>query len=188
MSSILYYSNYCPHCKELLTLLSKSKLKEEVHFLSIDKRVKRNGAMYIQLENGQEILLPPNIRSVPALLMLSRGHRVLQGSEISDYLIEKEVQINMKATNFNGEPMAFGMGDFGSVVSDSFSFLDQSSDEMSAKGNGGLRQMHNYVSLEHSDMIETPPDTYTPDKVGQNSMEEYIKQRNNDVPQGHRRM
>ena len=188
MSCILYYSSYCPHSKELLGLLSRSKLKEEVHFLSIDRRVKRDGAIYIQLENGQEILLPPNVQSVPALLMLSRGHRVLQGSEISDYLIEKEVKINMQATNFNGEPMAFGMGDFGSVVSDNYSFLDQSSDEMSAKGNGGLRQMHNYVSLEHSDMIETPPDTYVPNKVGQNSMEEYIQQRNADVPQNHRRI
>ena len=188
MSCILYYSNFCPHSKELLSLLSRSKLKEEVHFLCIDKRVKRDGAIYLQLVNGQEILLPPNIRSVPSLLLLSRGHRVLQGNEISDYLIEKNVKINMQATQNNGEPMAYGMGDFGAVVSDNYSFLDQSSDEMSAKGEGGMRQIHNYATLNHNDTIETPPDTYTPNKVGQNSMDEYIKQRNMDVQQGNRRM
>ena len=49
------------------------------------------------------------------------------------------------------EPMAFslgGGGGFGDVVSDQYSFLDQNAEEMSAKeGNGGMRQMHNYVDI-----------------------------------------
>ena len=182
MSCVLYYSNYCQHSKELISLLSKSKLKEEVHFICIDRRSKKNGATYIMLENGQELLLPPNVRSVPALLLLNRGHRVLLGEEIKSHLIQKEHKIQQQSTQMNGEPLAFSMGQFGDILSDNYSFLDQSSDEMSAKGNGGMRQMHNYVSLHQNDSIETPPDTWSPDKVKDNSLDKLIAQRNKDVP------
>ena len=40
MSEILYYSNYCNHCKELLLKLSKTEKRNEMHFICIDKRVK----------------------------------------------------------------------------------------------------------------------------------------------------
>jgi hypothetical protein len=45
--------------------------------------------------------------------------------------------------------MAFSFtgGGFGDIVSDQYSFLDMDSDSLSAKGNGGMRQMHNYVDL-----------------------------------------
>ena len=48
------------------------------------------------------------------------------------------------------EPMAFslgGGGSFGDIVSDQYSFLDQAPEDLEAKGNGGMRQMHNYVDL-----------------------------------------
>jgi hypothetical protein len=44
------------------------------------------------------------------------------------------------------EPMAFSLGG-GDIVSDQYSFLDQEPEELEAKGNGGMRQMHNYVDL-----------------------------------------
>ena len=183
MSCVLYYSNYCQHSKDLLTLLSKSKLKEEVHFICIDRRTKKNGGTYILLENGQEILLPPNVRSVPSLLLLNRGHRVIVGDELKSYLIVKEEKINMNSTNMNGEPLAFSMGEFGTIMSDNYSFLDQTSDEMSAKGTGGTRQMHNYVALNTNSAIETPPDTWAPDKVKNKSLDALIAQRNNEIQQ-----
>ena len=84
MSSILYYSNYCENSKGLLQTISKwGNVQKEMHFINIDKRVKRsNGATYIVLENGQEILLPPTITKVPALLLLNQGHHVLFGGNI----------------------------------------------------------------------------------------------------------
>lgn len=182
MSCVLYYSNYCPHSKELITLLSKSQLKEEVHFLCIDKRTKQNGATYILLENGQQILLPPNVTSVPSLLLLNRGHRVITGNAIKSHLVKQDARINQQSVNNNGEPLAFAMGQFGAIMSDNYSFLDQSSDEMSAKGTGGMRQMHNYVALNQSDAIETPPEDWKPDKVGDVSLDKLIAQRNQDVP------
>ena len=54
----------------------------------------------------------------------------------------------------------------GGQLSDVYSYLDMSADELSAKGNGGLRQMHRYMALGASQSIATPPDDYTADKVG----------------------
>ena len=185
MSTILYYSNFCDNCKILLQILSKSNVKDDMHFINIDKRVKKNnGATYIVLENGQEILLPPTVTKVPALLLLNKGHHILFGNDINKYLEPKHVAQANNIVKTNGEPLAFtlcgGGGAFG-VVSDNYSFLDQDADSLSAKGNGGMRQQHHYASLDGQGMIETPPDTYAPDTIGQVSMEQLQQKRNKDI-------
>lgn len=185
MSTILYYSNYCENSKLLLANISNSNIKNDMHFISIDKRTqKNNGATYIQLENGQEILLPPTINKVPALLLLNKGHKVLFGNEINQYLEPKQVIEQNIATSNNGEPLAFslcGNNCFG-VASDNYSFLDQDSDELSAKGNGGLRQQHHYSVLDHNGpTIETPPDNYDSNTIGNVSIEQLQQKRENDI-------
>ena len=185
MSCILYYSNYCENCKVLLQNIAKwDEIKKDMHFLNIDKRKKgTNGATYIVLENGQEILLPPTITKVPALLLLNKGHHVLFGNNINKHLEPKQQLQASVATKNNGEPLAFSLmgGGYGGVASDNYSFLDQDADSLSAKGNGGMRQQHHYATLEYADNIDTPPDTYTPDKVGQVSMEQLQTKRNSDI-------
>jgi len=74
------------------------------------------------------------------------------------------------------------------VVSDNFSFLDQTDEELSAKGSGGMRQLYNYATINHNDTIQTPPDSYSPDKVGSNSLEQLMAQRDKDVPRQQPRM
>lgn len=151
MSCILYYSKYCDVCKKYLQLLSKSDVQKDIHFICIDKRVKdANNKTYIILENGQKIILPENVTKVPALLLLTKGYEVLYGEQILQYLKPRQQQEVRVATQNNMEPMAFslgGGGGFGDVVSDQYSFLDQNPDELRAEGNGGMRQMHNYVDL-----------------------------------------
>jgi len=180
MSCILYYSNYCQNSKTLIQNISKSRIKEELHYCCIDKRVKKaNGVTNILLENGQEIILPPTVVKVPSLLLLNKGHQILTGlSDILNYLKPQEDYINQKATNFNGEPNAFSFcgGSALGVISDNFSFLDQTADALTAKGNGGLRQIYHYATLDHSDNIETPPDNYVPDKIGTNVSVENLQQ------------
>ena len=181
MSTILYYSNGCRNCQQLLHGLAKSKVKDDIHFLCIDKRIKgNNGATYLVLENNQQVLLPPNITKVPALLLLNRGNHVLFGEEIQQFFRPQEQEITTKATNNNMEPMAFGLNEMSST-SDSYSYLDQSPEEMSAKGDGGLRQMHNYATIDWDANIETPPDSYQPDKIGSVSMEQLQQQRNSEI-------
>lgn len=185
MSCILYYSNYCENCKTLLQNISKwSEVKNDIHFINIDKRVKKNnGGTYVVLENGQEILLPPTVNKVPALLLLNKNHHVLFGNDINKHIEPKQQMQANVATKNNGEPLAFSLmgGGYGGVASDNYSFLDQDADSLSAKGNGGMRQQHHYATLDYATQIETPPDNYTPDKVGSVSMEQLQSKRNADV-------
>ena len=154
MSCILYYSNYCEHSKKLLQTLSKSNNQKDIHFICIDKRIKdSNNKMFIVLENGQKIIMPENVTRVPALLLLNKGYQVLYGESILEHLKPKQEVEVRKATQNNMEPMAFsfGGGSFGDIVSDQYSFLDQAPEDLETKGNGGMRQMHNYVDLNYID-------------------------------------
>jgi len=161
MSSILYYSNFCEHSKKLLQTISKSSIQKDIHFICIDKRTKdTNGKVFIVMENGQKIIMPENVNRVPALLLLNQGYQVLYGETILQHLKPKQEAVVKKATQNNLEPMAFsfGSGGYGDVVSDNYSFLDMDSEALKATGNGGVRQMHNYVDLNYSDQISTPVD------------------------------
>ena len=189
MSSILYYSNACANSKRLLQKISTAKVRDDMHFVCVDKRTRKpNGATYVVLGNGQEILLPPSITRVPALLLLNRGHHVLFGEEIDQHIepqyTAQQQQQQQAAVVATGEPEAFSLGGgagFG-VSSDQFSYLDQDSDSLSAKGDGGLRQLHHYASVNHTDAIQTPPDDYQPDTVGNISLEQLQQQRNAELP------
>ena len=158
MSSILYYSNFCNHSKQLLQTLSKTTVQRDIHFICIDKRVKdKNNKTFIVLENGQQIIMPENVNRVPALLLLTQGYNVLYGEAILQHFKPKQEVMVRQATQNNMEPMAFSFGG-GCVTSDQYSFLDMDSEALKATGNGGMRQMHNYVDLNFSDQINTPVD------------------------------
>ncbi len=179
MSSILYYSNFCEHSKKLLQTLSKSGTSKDIHFICIDKRVKdNNNKIYIILENGQKIIMPENVNRVPALLLLTQGYNVLYGESILQHLKPKQEIAVRQATRNNLEPSAFSFGGgYGSIASDQYSFLDQDSESLSAVGNGGLRQMHNYVDLNYSDQISTPNDEHdykNGNRIAENSTEDMM--------------
>ena len=162
MSCILYYSKYCEVSKKYLQLLSRTQqAQKDLHFICIDKRVKdANNKTYIVLEDGQKIILPENVTKVPALLLMTQGYQVLYGEQILQYLKPKQQQEVRVATQNNMEPMAFGFGSgggFGDIVSDKYSFLDQNDEELKTTGNGGMRQMHNYVDLNSSYSFTSGP-------------------------------
>jgi len=179
MVDLLYYSNYCTNSKNLINILSKTSISKDIHFICIDKRTKNpNGTFNVILENGFKLDLPPTITKVPALLLPNHGFQVLFGEQIYQHLQPKETISMMKATNNQGEPDSYSLGgsfNYG-IQSDQYSFLDMSPDELLAKGNGGTRQMHNYVNANNDHMnIETPPDDHEPDKVKQ---EDYDRKMN----------
>jgi hypothetical protein len=181
MSSVLYYSKYCENCKKVLYELGKTEVQKNVHFLSIDKRINRGNKVYVVLENGNEIFMPPNIVSVPTLLLLNKGNKLLVGSEVMNFFKPQIYNEKTQATRSNLEPLAFSFTEMGTTMSDVYSYLDQSPEEMEAKGNGGLRQMHSFVTLNHNDNIETPPEDYEPDKVGQVDMGKLQAEREAEV-------
>jgi len=189
MSSILYYSNFCEKSKSLLERLAKGKIKEGIHYMCIDNRIKgKNGSWYIVLEDGQEIILPPHVNRVPALLLLNQNHAVLYGDQIINHIKPIENHHNNVATNQNGEPFPFStsnefMGGFG-VVSDNFSFLDQSNEDLSAKGAGGLRQLYNYATIDFNQTIECPPIEEKNNRIGSDvTLEKLQNERNLQIKQ-----
>jgi hypothetical protein len=194
MSCILYYSKYCKNSEKLLQQLSKSQTSKDIHFVCIDKRVKEpNGKVFILFENGQKMLLPDNITKIPALLLLNQNYNVLYGDEIYKYFRPKEEIQVKKATNNNMVPTTLesfggfgGFGGFSGVVSDNYSFLDQSDKDLGTTGNGGLRQMHSYVSLNEEPLLmHLPKDDqeYKTHKIkdGEIDMDTLISQRQAEV-------
>ena len=186
MSSILYYSNFCEHSKKLLQGLSKTQVSKDIHFICIDKREKgKDNKIYIVLENGQKIVMPENVSKVPALLLLTDNYQVLYGDNIYNHLKPKQAVAVKQATQNNMEPMSFSFGGGCSgIVSDNYSFLDMDAEDLTAKGNGGTRQMHNYVPLTYADDITTPKDDhdYKSDKLsGDLTVEKLQQQRDLDM-------
>jgi len=194
MSSILYYSNYCEPSKKLLQTITKTQNAKDIHFICIDKRTKDpSGKTYIILENSQKIIMPENVTRVPALLLLNQNYKVIYGDEIYQHLKPQVKQEIKQATKNNMEPINFqdGFSAFtgfgGGIVSDNYSFLDQSDNELSVKGDGGLRQMHNYVSLNDSMNLNMhlPQDDheYKSDKLkeGEMSVESLQRRRDQEI-------
>jgi hypothetical protein len=171
MNSILYYSNFCEKSKNLLKLLSKSTIKDEIHFVCIDKRTKNDaGEIVILLNKGKTVPLPTGINRVPAMLLLFNGNRILFGNEIKVHLDAKIAGQAGVSTKYD------------EVVSDNFSFLSQTPDEMAAKGDGGTKQMYFYSGIEEGGSIETPPEDYIPNKIGDNDYQKFQEQRQREIP------
>ena len=192
--NIFYYSNFCKNSSTILQKISKIDNRNgEIHFICIDKRVQEGGKTFIILQTGQKIIMPENVTRVPALLLLNQNYKVIYGDDIYKHLKPQTQQQVQQATKNNMEPNNFqdGFGSFGGfgggIVSDNFSFLDQSDSELSVKGGGGLRQMHNYVTLDDSMNLpmKLPQDDtdYKTDKLkeGETSVEALQRRREEEI-------
>jgi hypothetical protein len=168
-------------------------MAKDIHFICIDNRVNdSNGKIFIVLQNSQRIIMPENVTKVPALLLLNQNYKVIYGDDIYKHFKPvQQVQVK-QATQNNMEPSAFGFSGYGSafgsgIVSDNYSFLDQNDDELSVKGNGGIRQMHNYVALNDAMNLtmHLPTDEaeYKTDKMkeGETSVEALQRKRDQDL-------
>jgi len=184
---ILYYSNYCKYSNKMIQYLAKNNLTNKLNCINIDKRTRNpnTGQTMIHLENGSSVQLPPNVHSVPSLLLVKDKYAVIVGEEIYKHLSPKVSVQNAIATNYNGEPEAYmfaGSASGVNIMSEQYTYYDMSPDELSAKGRGGMRQMYNYVpAAQEGFSIPTPPDNYRPDKVTSESLEELQSKRNADI-------
>ena len=183
---ILYYSNYCKHCQKLLQTLVKANMSNKISFICIDKRIvdPNTNQTYIVLENSSRVIMPPNLNSVPALLLIKQNYKLLLGDDIIKHYHPEMKALNQKATNNNGEPMAFPiMASNGgtNIVSEQYTMYNMTPDELSAKGRGGNRQMYNYVSAgDDIKFIETPADNYRPDKLSNSVTIDTLQQQRMD--------
>ena len=137
--------------------------------------------------------MPENVTRVPALLLLNQNYKVIYGDEIYQHFRPQQQQQIQKATKNNMEPVTFqdgfnAFGGFGGgIVSDNFSFLDQSYKDLSVQGGGGMRQMHNYVSLNEANNLSmnlpTDDHDYKSDKLkdGETSVEALQRKREQEL-------
>ena len=184
---ILYYSNYCKPSKKVVNFFVKNDLTTLVNFICLDKRKvdPNTGQIIVLLENGTEVTLPPNIHSVPALMLSKENYRVVYGSEImGHYASHIKTQLNV-ATLGEGEPSGFSLMSSNSdnIVSEKFTMYNATPEDLSAKGEGGVRQMYHYVSANSDTLsIKTPPDTYRPNKLANSvTLDSLQQQRNNEL-------
>tara|TARA_B110000879_G_C11183765_1_gene520001 strand:- start:8580 stop:9191 length:612 start_codon:yes stop_codon:yes gene_type:complete len=187
--NILYYSNYCKHSQGIVQSLVKSNLADKLSFVCIDKRSRdpQNGQMHITLENGTKVIMPPNIHSVPSMLLIKDNYRIIMGDDILKYF-HKDMKNNNSRNSSNittTEPSGylFSNNNIGgtNIMSEQFTSYDMTPDELSAKGNGGSRQMYNYVSVQNElNLINTPPDNYRPDKVSNDVTLDTLQQKRLD--------
>ena len=174
---LLFFSNYCNHSKELLGKLNKNNILQSLNIICIDNRYVKNNITYITLTNNQNMPLPPMIHSVPTLCILP-NHEILKGKEIVDYFNPISATIEEEREKINLEPDPFSLlhestHGYG-VSSDSFSFWDTNTDDLSASGNGGMRQLYNHVSIQSEQQPET---IYTPtEEVKENKMKMTLEQ------------
>jgi hypothetical protein len=183
---ILYYSNYCKHSQKIVQALVKGNMTDKISFICIDKRSvdPKTNQIYIHSETGSKVIMPPNVHSVPALLLVKQQYRVLLGDEIMQHLHPQIKSQHDSANKFDGEPAGFPLGGTSggtNIVSEQYTMYNMSPDELSAKGRGGMRQMYNYVPASaEAILIPTPPDNYRPDKVGQSVTIDALQQKRMD--------
>ena len=182
---ILYYSNHCKHSQKVIQILAKNNFQDKINFISIDARTRdpATNQIIIKLQSGKQVVLPPNIQSVPALLLVSQKYRIVLGDDILAHFLPTINEQSNMATGNQGEPAGFMLNSNNgmNIVSEQYTYYGMSPDELSAKGSGNMRQMHNYVSASHTpSLINTPADSYRPDKIGSAITIDTLQQTRND--------
>lgn len=175
MSYVLYFSNYCNNSKNIMNKIIKEyQNPSDIHWACIDNRSKEGNNTYIVLKNGTKLLMPDIINRVPALLSLI-DYKIYYGNDIinifqnihnktADYKTQTMTNTgslpnNNPSVSKNDEPEAFSLGNSinsnNNVLSDQYSAWTLDTDQLSAKGEGGIFQMHNYVNVNYKDNITT---------------------------------
>lgn len=184
---ILFYSEYCQHCKVLLDTIKRHDKNNLIKLVSID------------LLRSLKKPIDEKIHSVPALLII-KSKEYLFGKGVFDYLLlpnrgilfqtqitrddktikdAKEVDINnLSDTKLNkDEPESFSLG---SITSDTFSSLDENITNIVDK-NYKWDMIDNNIELTNNNNIindVTKPEFTTNNETKKlPTMEEIMKQR-----------
>ena len=183
---ILYYSNYCKHSQKIIQTLVKANMSDKISFICIDKRTRdsKTNQTFITLENGGKVIMPPNIQSVPSLLSIKHGYKVIVGDEIITHYHKTLKTVSATHSKDIGEPSAFYLGKSSggsNIMSEQYTMYNLTPEELSAKGVGGKRQLYNYVPADDNlQFINTPEDNYQADKVSSDITIDSLQQKRMD--------
>jgi hypothetical protein len=171
---VLFYSNKCIHCKNLMNQMNKNNIKSKFNFFCIDDNYNK---------------IPSSIKSVPSILFKD-NNTILVGKSVFNWLNEQTTNTpsqneqNQEPQNQDG-PLAWHGAEMGGAMSDNYSFLNS---DTSAQGTGGASIAHNFSFLSDGNQKFNSPDTKDnsfsgtreKDQLTQN-MEIMMSQRDNDV-------
>ena len=155
--SLLFYSNFCQHCKQIVKEIKRSPVSNEIRYVCIDSSQVREK-------------LPNYINSVPSLVV-GETNQIFVGNQITGWLkmqpiisnnsheSNNEESIHQNRENYmnRNKPIVEtkdqneSMGPNGwhnnemNAFSDAYSFLGV---DTSAKGNGGMSMVHNFETLD----------------------------------------
>lgn len=135
---ILFYSDYCPHCKMLINTIKRHDSRKVVKLVCIE----------ILQAAGKPI--PPQIHSVPTLI-LAPSKEMLVGKNVFDYLLlpgKGKLLVQSEPTppsanaaaratpaQSGGDPVAYSLDGAASGFSESFMMIEDNGHQMP---NGGL--------------------------------------------------
>lgn len=164
MNKVLYYSGRESNSIDLINGISKLEIIKEIHFVCIDNITVKNNRKYAILSNGYETLLPTIIKSVPSMLITTRGNMIIEGGP------EIYEELTKSANNRRhpmSEPTSFSMNEFGGVSSSSYSSINNYGQQMT-ESDGNNNSCGNFASYGANFSIETPKDTYESNKIKDN--------------------
>jgi len=165
--------------------MNKAGLQSKFNYICIDKRFVKDNVTYIMLPNGQHFPLPPMINRVPVLLLKPK-FEILSGNQILEYIKPQAKTIQEEKTMLYSEPNPFDLSRdtlrSSGVASDHYSFLDMGPQELAPEGNGGLRQMYSYATIDGESPMSVPLIEGDKKSKMNYSLEDLEKMRNQEIP------
>lgn len=195
---ILYYSNYCPHSQRVLQYIVKAGLTDSLNCICIDNRVRTPSNQWsVITETGTQVHLPPNVVSVPSLILVRKNYTLITGDDIITHLNTvppkrsapgvAAADAGHRAAAFaaNGEPVGtplISRTASSNIASEQYTMYDLSPDQL-AGGYSAPRDTYHYMPVNGTAApIHTPDETYTSDKVSESvTIDMLQRQRDEDV-------
>jgi hypothetical protein len=163
---ICYYSKHCQHSNDLIATLSRTPLRQQLHYVCIDVRERVAGGMVV-VHNNERLMLPPIVTKVPALYFPETNQCIYEEA-IVEYLAPVQREMVKTATMGYGEPMCF----MDEGISKMCSSWDQDGDALTLD------------DLERSARIQTPEEDYQSSKMTADdpALAKYMEMREQQVP------
>lgn len=180
---IVFYSNYCLHCNNLLNKLSKTPIQNKIFYVCIDdnnikipKIITRVPSLY--LVNEKRVLIENEIDNwVDGQLSAIQSKNKQQELQkpISDQIKNMELQNSHPSDNSNknnnqepGDIMAYHGNEMGGGLSTNYSFLDDSN-------NSSLNNNFTFVGDGVQQTINTPKEFNDNNQVKSELDQQYEK-------------